>query len=127
MSYINLLTKIKNAQAVKKENVKAAYSKMDEAILGILAANRYIDGFEKKGRGPKKFLDIQLKYEDGQPVIDGVKFISRPSRKIYAGYRDLKSVRYGHGLSVVSTPQGVMTNKEARKAKVGGEVLFEIW
>ena len=125
--YTDLLTKIKNAQAVKKESIKVSYSKMDEAILALLTKNKYIEDCEKKGRGPKKILDIRLKYNDKIPAIADVKFVSKPGRRIYLGYKDLKPVRYGYGLAIVSTPEGIMTNKEARKAKVGGEILFEIW
>jgi len=125
--YINLLTKIKNAQMGKKENIKAVFSKIDEAIVKILSANNYIDGFEKKGRGVKRILDVKLKYIDGKGAINGMKFISKPSRRIYVGYEKIKPVKRGYGMSVVSTPKGVLTNKEAKKEKVGGEMLFEIW
>lgn len=125
--YIDLLIKIKNAQAVKKENIKVAYSKMDEAVLEILTKNHLVDSYEKKGRGPKKVLDIKLRYDEGRGVISGIKIISKPSRRLYLGYRDLKPVMHGYGFSVLSTPKGVMTNKEARKSKMGGEILFSIW
>jgi small subunit ribosomal protein S8 len=125
--YINLLTKIKNAQAVKKENVKVVYSKMDEKILEILKENGYIDDFQKKGRGAKRVLDIELKYQDGKGVIKGIKFISKPSRHLYISYKDIKPVKRGYGLLILSTPKGILTGKEAKKMKVGGEMLFEIW
>jgi len=125
--YINLLTQIKNAQAVKKENVKVAYSKMDERILEILKDNGYIENFQKKGRGAKRVLDIKLKYQNGKGVINGVKFISKPSRRLYTGYKEIKPVKHGYGLLILSTPKGILTNKEAKKMKVGGEMLFEIW
>lgn len=125
--YTDFLIKLKNAQAVKKENVKLSYSKMDERILGILAKNGYVDGFEKKGRGPKKVLSVKLKYENGEGVINGIKFISKPSRRLYGGYKEMKPVKRGYGLLVVSTPEGIMTGAEAKKTRVGGEFLFEIW
>ena len=127
MSYPDLLTKIKNAQAVKKESVKVPYSKMDEAILDILTRNKYLADYEKKGRGYKKVLDIKLKYNEDGGVINGVKFVSKPSRKIYIGYRDLKLVKHGYGIAILGTPKGILTNKEARKMKIGGEMMFEIW
>ncbi len=127
MAYTDLITKIRNAQAVKKENVKTSYSKMNEAVLDVLKKHNYIDGFEKKGRGPKKILDIHLRYDEGQGVIRGVRFMSKPSRRLYIGYRDVRPVRHGYGLSVVSTPKGIVTGADAKKAKVGGEILFEIW
>ncbi len=125
--YIDLLTKIKNAQAVRKENVKLAYSKMDESILELLKKNNYIKDLEKKGKGAKRTLDVKLKYENKEGVIKDVKFVSKPSRRLYIGYKDIKPVKHGYGLLILSTPQGIITNKEARKMKVGGEMLFQIW
>ncbi len=125
--YTDLLTKIKNAQAVKKEGLKSPYSKMDEVIVDLLVKNNYLLSYEKKGRNPKKVLDVKLKYSDGVGAIEDVKFVSKPSRRIYIGYKDIKPVKHNYGLAVISTPQGIMTNKEARKNKIGGEVLFEIW
>lgn len=125
--YTNLLTQLKNAQAVKKENIKVFHSKADEKIAEILAANDYLEKFEKKGRGAKKILDIKLKYADGDGAIGGFKFISKPSRRIYLGYNEIRPVRQGYGLMVISTPKGIMTGKEAKKLKVGGEALFQIW
>lgn len=125
--YINLLTQIKNAQAVKKESIKLPYSKMDEKVLDILKANGYIDDFEKKGKGAKKILEIYLKQKDGEVRVERIKFISKPSRRIYIGYEKIRPVRHGYGLNVLSTPKGILTGREARKNKVGGEILFEIW
>lgn len=125
--YTDLLVRIKNAQAIKKENIRTPYSKMDEVIISILQKNGYIESYERKGRGPKKVLDVKLKYQDDKGSISGVKFLSRPSRKIYLGYKEIRPVRHGFGLMVISTPKGVMTGRDARKIKVGGEALFEIW
>ncbi|MEK7568059.1 MAG: 30S ribosomal protein S8 [Patescibacteria group bacterium] len=127
MSYTSLLTQLKNAQAVKKEIVKSPYSKMDEKILDVLLRNNYVEGFEKKGKGAKKILAVKIKYNDSKGVITGVKFISKPSRRLYVGYKDIRRVKSGYGLSVISTPVGVVSGSEARKSKVGGEILFEIW
>lgn len=124
--YINLLTKIKNAQGAKKKELKVAYTKMDEQVLEVLVKQKLIEGFEKKGKNPKRILDIQLKEQEGG-AISGIKFVSTPSRRLYAGYRDLRKVRSGFGTLVLSTPKGVMTGLEARKQKLGGELLFEIW
>lgn len=125
--YINLLTKLKNAQAVKKESIKIPYSKMDERILEVLKENNYIKDFDKRGKGTKRVMEIELKYHNEGDAISGIKFISKPSRRIYVGYKDIKPVRNRYGLLVVSTPKGVVTGKEARKIKVGGEMLFKIW
>src|SRR3989344_7117041 len=123
--YIDLLTKIKNAQASKKEGIKTIYSKMDERILGVLKSYNYISDFEKKGRGAKRVLDVVLKYDQEGGIIRGINFVSRPSCRIYVGYRDIRYVRRGYGISVLSTPLGILSNKDAKKNKVGGEILFE--
>ena len=127
MAYIDLLTKIKNAQAMKKENIKVHYSKMDEEIVSVLVKQNYLDSYEKKGRNPKRILDIKLKYNEGKGVISGIKILSRPSRRLYLGYKEIKPVRHGYGLLVLSTPKGIMTGQDAKKAKVGGTLLFQIW
>lgn len=100
---------------------------MDFKIAELLAAEGFVASVEKKGRMPKRVIEIRLKYTNGARILDGVRFVSIPSRRIYAGWRDLKPVRQHFGCAVLSTPKGIMTNREARKQKVGGEVLFEIW
>jgi small subunit ribosomal protein S8 len=125
--YIDLLTQIKNAQAVKKESIKVPYTKNDERILEILASRKYIAAYDKKGRAPKRVLSIDLKYEDGVGAIEGVRFVSRPSIHIYKGCDEIRPVKNGRGVAIVSTPKGIMTGESARKEKVGGEIFFEIW
>jgi len=125
--YQDLIVKIKNAQAVKKESIKTPYNKYDEAVAVVLAKNNYVSAVSKKGRNPKRILELELKYEDGKGVVNGVKILSNPSRKLYVGYKDIKKVKQGYGILVLSTPKGIMTGGEARKQKLGGQVLFEIW
>ncbi len=125
--YTDVLTKIKNAQAAKLPNVKLFFSGMDFAILEILAARGYIAAVEKKGRNPKRVIDVTLKYVDGRGVIRGVRFVSVPSRRVARGYRELRPTLQGYGTSLVSTPKGIMTAEEAKKQKLGGMILFEIW
>lgn len=125
--YIDLLTQIKNAQAVKKESIKVPYTKNDERILEILASRKYIAAYDKKGRAPKRVLSIDLKYEDGVGAIEGIRFVSRPSIHIYKGCDEIRPVKNGRGLAIVSTPKGIMSGESARKEKVGGEIFFEIW
>ncbi|OGM90926.1 30S ribosomal protein S8 [Candidatus Wolfebacteria bacterium RIFCSPHIGHO2_01_FULL_48_22] len=127
MSYIQLLTKIKNASALHKETVRFPYSKLNEAVLTVLSTSEFIDSFEKKGKNPKKFFDIQLKYKNGQPAIQDVKFVSTPSRRLYVKKDEIRPIRQGYGTSVVSTSQGIMTGKESRTKKIGGQILFNIW
>lgn len=125
--YIDLIIKIKNAQQAKKEKLKVPYSNMDMAILEILSKHGYVGEVVKKGRMPKRVVEIKLKYEDGRGAIDDVKIISKPSRRLYSSYALLRRVKQGYGLGLISTPKGVMTFQDAKKTKVGGQLLFEIW
>jgi len=126
MSHIDFLIRLKNAQAAGKERVKAGYSEMTMAIAAILAAHQFIESAERKGRLPKRIIDVKL-LPKGSVGIRGLRLLSTPGRHLYAGWRDLKPVRSGYGIAVLSTPQGILTNTQARKKKIGGELLFEIW
>jgi small subunit ribosomal protein S8 len=96
---------------------------MKHAIAKILNKEGYIGDFETKGHE----LVIGLRYECGRPAIGGMKRISKPSRRLYVGVRDVKPVKRGHGLLVLSTPAGILTGKDAQAQRVGGEALFEVW
>ena len=127
----NMLTQIMNAQAVNKESVTLPFSKMTFNIANILKSSGYVAGAEKKKRKAKKseqeILSITLKYGEYGPAISGLKLISRPSRRMYIKASEIRPVRSGYGMSVMSTPKGIMSSKEARKQKLGGEILFEVW
>ncbi len=103
--------------------LKAPYSRMDFGVAEVLAKHNFLKSVEKKGKGPKRIISMVL----DQKPIDGIKLHSKPSKRVYAGYKELRPVQRGYGISVLSTPKGVMTDKDARKNKVGGELLFEIW
>src|SRR3989344_6256558 len=119
--YTDLITRIRNAQQAKKEFVKLMFSNSNFAIAELLARKNFVESAAKKGRLPKRVIEIKLKYDkDGKGVIGGARFVSRSSLRKYIGYKDLKSVKQGFGISVISTPKGIMTGSEARKAKVGG-------
>ena len=123
--FINRLT---NAGAVGHKNVSLPFSMFKLAIAEKLKDAGYISAIEKKGKKVRKTLDIILKYdESGKPVIKGVKRISKPGRRLYRSVNEINPVKYGHGSLILSTPKGVLTDKEARKENVGGEALFEIW
>jgi len=126
-----MLTTIINAQAMNKEFVVLPFSKIKFDIANILKNCGYLSGIEKRKRKIKKsehdFLHIDLKYGDYGPAISGVKLISRPSRRMYVKADQIKPVRSGFGISIISTPKGVMSSKDARKQKLGGEILFEVW
>ena len=112
--YIDLLTKIKNAQQAKLPNVKAPFSKMDLAIAELLAKHKFIELVEKKGRMPKRIIDIKLRYTpDGGGVITGIEFLSHPGVFMAAGVIYPRCC--GYGLFILSTPKGIMTGAEAKK------------
>ncbi len=123
----DMLTRIRNAQAVSKPEVSVPFSKIKYQILKILEKENFVEKIEKKGRGIKKKIRIVLKYDHKLPVISGLKRISKPGQRIYLPAKKIKSVRGGFGIAIVSTSQGLMTDKEARKKKLGGEIICEIW
>ena len=119
----DLLVRLQNASRVGHDTVTLPYSQIKHSIAKILAKEGYVSSVEKKGFE----MVVTLRYEAGRPAILGMKRISKPSRRMYLGVRDVKPVKRGHGLLVLSTPKGVITGKEAQVARVGGEALFEIW
>jgi small subunit ribosomal protein S8 len=122
----DLLTRIRNAQAAGKPSVAVGASKLKNAILKVLKEEGYIAGVNVETDGTKQTLSIELKYHDGRPVIDRIERISRPGLRIYRGKDELPKVLGGLGVAVVSTPQGIMSDKQARAAGTGGEVLFVV-
>jgi small subunit ribosomal protein S8 len=124
----DLIVRLTNAGAVGHATVSMPFSNFKYAIAEKLKEAGYIKGIEKKGKKVKKTLDITLKYDEaGKHVIAGVKRTSKPGRRMYVACSEIRPVRYGFGALILSTPRGVMTDKEARKANVGGETLFQIW
>jgi small subunit ribosomal protein S8 len=123
-----LIVNIKNASMVNQKEVVVAHSKLKENILTLLKKEGYIADFKTlKGDGVKKNLKITLAYsEKGESKIQDVKRISKLSKRIYYGYKDIFPVKYGHGIMVLSSPLGIITDKTAKKEKVGGEALFKI-
>jgi small subunit ribosomal protein S8 len=122
----DLLTRIRNAQSAKKPTVGMGASKLKIAILEVLKDEGYIANFTAETEGAKTTLTVELKYHDGRPVIDRIERISRPGLRIYRGKDELPKVLGGLGVAVVSTPQGIMSDKQARAAGTGGEVLFVV-
>ncbi|MBL8158156.1 30S ribosomal protein S8 [bacterium] len=124
----DLINRLQNAGAVKQTTVSVPFSMYKLAIVEKLKAIGLVGGIEKKGKKVKKTLDITLKYDAaGKPVINGAKRVSKPGRRLYRSVSEIVPVRYGHGHLILSTPKGIKTGLEARKEKVGGEALFEIW
>lgn len=124
----DMLTRIRNAQTVRHETVSMETSKMKKAIAQILLDEGYIASYEEITEGKFTTLVIKLKYGSrGEKVISGLKRISKPGLKIYANANELPKVLSGLGIAIVSTSKGVMTDKNARKLGVGGEVLAYVW
>ena len=123
----DMLAQIANAQAVRRQTVSIPFSNLKYEIAKILEKEGFVEGVEKKGKKVKKIIEIALKYNEGSPAISAVKRISKSSQKIYVPAKKVKRVREGYGIAIISTSRGLMTNKEARKQGLGGEIICEIW
>jgi len=124
----DMLTRIRNSQMRGKSTVSTPASKLRAWVLDVLKDEGYIRGYEKTvGADGHPALEISLKYYEGAPVIRTLKRVSKPGRRVYVGVNDIPTVRQGLGVSIVSTPKGVMSDANARAANVGGEVLCTIF
>ncbi|MDO4723416.1 30S ribosomal protein S8 [Vandammella animalimorsus] len=119
----DLLTRIRNAQMVSKPSVTVPSSKLKQAILQVLKDEGYIDGFEVVRDGAKADIRVDLKYYAGRPVIERIERVSKPGLRVYKPSKSIPQVMNGLGVAIVTTPKGVMTDRKARAAGVGGEVL----
>ncbi len=122
-----MLNRIRNAQAVLKEQVDMPFSNLKYEIARVLEEKGFIEKAEKKGKRTKRTIEITLRYNDKIPFISGLKMVSKPGQRIYKSFREVKSVRSGYGIAIISTPKGLMTDKEVKKQRLGGEVICEIW
>ncbi|MEN9881343.1 MAG: ribosomal protein [Candidatus Parcubacteria bacterium] len=122
----NMLIAIKNGGLVKKTSVIVPSSKMKVAILELLKNEGYIKTYHVDGTTTPK-IEVVLSYVKNSPRIHGVTRISKQSKRIYTGVKDISPIKYGHGMAVLSTPKGILSDKQARHEMVGGEVLFTIW
>lgn len=124
----DMLTRIRNAQMRGKSTVSTPASKMRVRVLDVLAAEGYIRGYEMtKDSNGHATIEVSLKYFEGTPVIREMKRVSKPGRRVYMGVKDIPQIRQGLGVSIVSTPKGVMSDAAARAANVGGEVLCTVF
>ena len=123
----DLLTRIRNGQRARKDSVLSPASKLRVRVLDVLQREGYIRGYSEEDMGPAKGVRIELKYFEGQPAIKHVARVSKPGRRIYSGSQDLPRVMNGLGITIVSTPKGVLSDAEAREQNVGGEVLAEVF
>ncbi len=124
----DMLTRIRNAQMRRKTKVSSPASKLRARVLDVLATEGYIRGYTTvEYDGGKSELEIELKYFDGEPVIRTIQRVSKPGRRVYSSVKNIPHVKNGLGVSILSTPQGVMSDHDARDKNVGGEVLCRIF
>ncbi len=123
----DLPIRIKNGYLAQKQSVTVDNANMTRIILELLKAEGYIGSYEVKGEGTKSYIEVDLLYKNRMPALSGVKIISKPGRRVYESARAIKPVLGGLGVAIISTPAGMLTDKQAREKKVGGEVLFYMW
>ena len=124
----DLITRIRNAQMRSKSKVSTPGSRMRANVLEVLKSEGYIRGYATlEHAGGRSEIEIELKYADGEPVIREIDRVSKPGRRVYVSAKNLPRVKNGLGISVLSTPKGIMADHDAREANVGGEVLFTVF
>ena len=124
----DMLTRIRNGQSAKKDSVLTPASRLRASVLDVLQREGYIRGYSKEDTtGPQANIRIELKYFEGQPAIQHLARVSKPGRRVYAGSTELPRVKNGLGITIVSTPKGVLSDAEARAENVGGEVLCQVF
>ena len=123
----DMLTRIRNGNEAKHEHVSFPHSKLKVAIVEILKREGFVQGFTVSDEGAKKKISVQLKYHDGHRVINRIERISKPGRRVYVPKKEIPKVLSGLGISIITTPKGVMTGHRARLSNVGGEYICKIW
>jgi len=123
----DMLNRIRNAKSVQKEDVLVPFSKIKYEIAGILSREGFVGEAKKIIKEKNKAIKITLKYDNGVSAISGLRRISKSGQRIYSESSGLRRIRGGYGISIVSTSKGLKTNKEAKKLKIGGEVICEVW
>ena len=123
----DLLSRIRNAQMRNKSKVTSPNSRLRESVLGVLKNEGYIRGYTVVERDGRSQIEIELKYFDGEPVIREIERISKPGRRVYTSVRNMPRINNGLGVTIVSTPKGVMADHDARDANVGGEILCTVF
>ncbi|MCB9813049.1 MAG: 30S ribosomal protein S8 [Pseudomonadales bacterium] len=123
----DIIIRIKNAHMARHEKVEVPYSKMKKAIAEILLKEGYVSGVDIKESQPFDYIVIKLKYIGKLPAVNDVKRLSKPGRRLYAPVSKLPRTLGGYGITIISTSKGIMTDKDARKANLGGELICQIW
>lgn len=122
----NFIISIKNASAARKRSVEATHTKLVEAIAAVLKKEGFIESFDVKGEVKRRII-VTLRYNEDGPAVSEAAKVSRFSRRVYRAAKDIRPMRQGYGLRILTTPKGVMTDREARRNNIGGEVLCEVW
>lgn len=125
-SVIDLIIRIKNGYMAKREFIESPYSRFKEELVKKLVSLKFVKAYAVSGE-LKKTMKIELTYEEGSPAVTDVEIFSKPGRRFYITHNKLKPVLSGYGYSILSTSKGILTNKEAEKERIGGELLFNIW
>lgn len=123
----DMLTRIRNGQRAKKDSVVSPASSLRTRVLDVLQREGFIRGYSEEAMGAHKGIRIELKYFEGAPAIQHVARVSKPGRRVYSGSQELPVIRNGLGITIVSTPKGVLSDAEARSQNVGGEILAEVF
>ncbi len=123
----DMLTRIRNGQRVNKETVSSPASNMRQRVLDVLEREGFIRGYNRDENSGKPQINIELKYHDGSPVIREIRRVSKPGLRVYSSVADLPRIRNGLGISIVSTPKGVLSDSEARAQNVGGEIICTVF
>lgn len=123
----DMLNQIRNAKALQKPEVLIPFSKLKNQIGLLLMQEGFVQDVKKIAKDKNKIMKVVLKYDNGVSAIEGAKRVSKPGQRIYVKNTEIKKVRGGFGIAIISTPKGLMTNNQARQAKLGGEVMLEVW
>ena len=124
---VDMFNRIRSGAAIGRESVLVPHSKIKESILKILKREGYINDYSVEKVAEKDQLKVMLKYEADRPLISGVRRVSKPGRRNYVGAGEIPRVMDGLGIAIISTPQGLMVGRRARKKKIGGEIICEVW
>lgn len=123
----DFINRLKTAAATRKNVMTVPFSKHLQDIADVLVKEGFLEAAVKRGKKARKYLEVTLKFEQESPLVHGTQRLSRLGKRVYMGVADIKPVKFGHGTMVLSTPKGLLTDKQARKERVGGEALFTIW
>ena len=124
----DMITRIRNGGQARLKRVEIPESRLKREVARVLQEQGYISSFSSDDDPKKPMLTVEVRYNEGSdPMIQGIQRVSRPSRRVYVGWQEIPKVRNGLGIAILSTPQGILTDQQAREAHVGGEILAEVW